>query len=114
MKHQATGGSGPTWRILVATASLLSVVALALSVPLYHRYEPPLAGVPFFYWGQFVLIALGAALTGVAALLLSNGGRDRAAAESRTADTGPRATSASEGSASAADGVRGRSEVPDG
>ena len=113
MKLSSSGGSDSNWRILVATASLLSVVALALCVPLYHRYEPSLAGVPFFYWGQFVLIALGAALTGVAALLLSNAGRDRAGAESRTADSDLTATSPGEASAPATDGVRGRSEVPD-
>ncbi|MGB5948676.1 MAG: DUF3311 domain-containing protein [Parvibaculum sp.] len=34
-----------------------------LWVPFYNSHEPALAGIPFFYWFQFVWIIIGAALT---------------------------------------------------
>jgi hypothetical protein len=37
-----------------------------LCVPLYNRIEPTLGGVPFFYWYQFLWIAIGASLTALA------------------------------------------------
>jgi Protein of unknown function (DUF3311) len=36
-----------------------------LAVPLYNTREPALAGIPFFYWYQFLWIPLSAALTAV-------------------------------------------------
>ncbi|MDN5869399.1 MAG: DUF3311 domain-containing protein [Nitrococcus sp.] len=47
-------------------AALLGVVILALSVPLYNRVEPLLAGVPFFYWFQLLLVVVAALITGLA------------------------------------------------
>jgi len=38
----------------------------AIWVPLYNRVEPSLWGIPFFYWFQFVLIVIAAAVTGLA------------------------------------------------
>ena len=36
-----------------------------LWVPLYNAVEPRAAGIPFFYWYQFVWIFIGAVLTAV-------------------------------------------------
>jgi hypothetical protein len=33
--------------------------------PFYDALEPRLAGVPYFYWYQFLWIVIGAVLTGV-------------------------------------------------
>lgn len=38
----------------------------AICVPLYNRIEPSLFGIPFFYWFQFLLIIIAAAVTGAA------------------------------------------------
>lgn len=38
----------------------------AIAVPLYNRVEPSFYGIPFFYWSQFVLIVIAAAVTGLA------------------------------------------------
>ncbi|HEX7964893.1 MAG TPA: DUF3311 domain-containing protein [Gammaproteobacteria bacterium] len=38
----------------------------AICVPLFNRVEPSIAGIPFFYWFQFVLIVVAAAVTGAA------------------------------------------------
>jgi hypothetical protein len=38
----------------------------AICVPLYNRIEPSFYGIPFFYWFQFLLIVIAAAVTGLA------------------------------------------------
>ncbi len=45
--------------------SLLAVPFVALLLPIYLRAEPALGGVPFFYWYQFALLFVSAALTAV-------------------------------------------------
>jgi hypothetical protein len=35
-----------------------------LWVPFFNTLEPRLAGVPYFYWYQFLWIGIGAGLTG--------------------------------------------------
>ncbi|MGH8455692.1 MAG: DUF3311 domain-containing protein [Stenotrophobium sp.] len=45
---------------------LIAVVAVSLWVPLYNRVEPRLAGIPFFYWFQFVWIVVSGACTALA------------------------------------------------
>jgi hypothetical protein len=42
-----------------------------LWVPLYDKTDPTLWGFPFFYWFQFAMILMSAALT-LTAFLLSN------------------------------------------
>jgi hypothetical protein len=42
---------------------------LILWVPFYNRADPPLAGIPFFYWYQLALILVGAAFVFVVYLL---------------------------------------------
>lgn len=39
---------------------------VAIAVPLFNRIEPSLYGIPFFYWFQFALILVAAAVTGAA------------------------------------------------
>jgi len=46
--------------------AILLVPYMALLVPgFYARETPELAGVPFFYWYQFLWVILSASLTGV-------------------------------------------------
>ena len=44
---------------------LLIPYVATLWVPFYNHASPELAGVPFFYWYQFLWILLGAVLTGI-------------------------------------------------
>ena len=44
---------------------LLLQFVLALCVPIYNKAEPAIAGVPFFYWYQLLMILVGAILTAV-------------------------------------------------
>ena len=39
---------------------------VAIWVPLFNRIEPSIYGIPFFYWFQFILIVVAAAVTGAA------------------------------------------------
>ena len=44
--------------------ALLTLPVLALIYPpLYARQDPEFAGIPFFYWYQFVWVLLAAGLT---------------------------------------------------
>jgi uncharacterized membrane protein len=45
---------------------LVPAVVLPLWVPLYDKTEPTLWGFPFFYWFQFAMILMAAALTVIA------------------------------------------------
>ncbi|MDN5938212.1 MAG: DUF3311 domain-containing protein [Salinisphaera sp.] len=47
-------------------AALLAVVVVALWVPLYNRIGPELAGIPFFYWFQLLLVFVAALITALA------------------------------------------------
>ncbi|WP_328828111.1 DUF3311 domain-containing protein [Streptomyces ureilyticus] len=44
------------WRRFAAAACLIAPVVALLSVPLYARDRPRLAGVPFFYWYQLAWV----------------------------------------------------------
>jgi hypothetical protein len=52
---------GRSWLYLL----LLIQFVLCLWVPLYNRVEPSVAGIPFFYWFQLLLVLVGAALTAI-------------------------------------------------
>jgi Protein of unknown function (DUF3311) len=53
--------------LVVAVGALLALPVLALLwVSSYNRAEPRLAGVPFFYWYQFLWVFIAAACTTVA------------------------------------------------
>ena len=57
--------AGPVARTLVALM-FIGCMAVSLVVPLYNHAEPKLFGVPFFYWFQFVWIAVTGAATALA------------------------------------------------
>jgi hypothetical protein len=50
-------------RFLYRILPLLLPFVGTLWVPFYNSVEPRWAGIPFFYWYQFVWIFVGAALT---------------------------------------------------
>jgi len=54
------------WRWL-----LVVPVPAPLAVALVNRAEPPLFGLPFFYWSQFALIVLAMIIVGMVAMLTS-------------------------------------------
>ncbi len=55
-RHEARAG----WYVLLALQYVL-----ALCVPFYNTSEPAVAGVPFFYWYQLLMVLVCAALTAV-------------------------------------------------
>ena len=59
--------SSARWTIV--TVLLVPAVVLPLLVGVYARTDPKLWGFPFFYWFQFLLIPVAAALTTTAYLL---------------------------------------------
>ena len=61
------------WTLIVVI--LLPAVVLPLWVPLYDKTDPTLFGFPFFFWFQFALILVSAALTATAYGLSQLGGR---------------------------------------
>ena len=46
-------------------ALLLLQYVLALCVPFYNTSEPAVAGIPFFYWYQLLMVLVCALLTAV-------------------------------------------------
>ena len=48
---------------------LLIPYAAMMWVPSYNRVEPMVAGIPFFYWYQFVWVLLSSVVTGTVYLL---------------------------------------------
>jgi hypothetical protein len=75
------GGSPGTGTVWIVVAVLLGVgIVVPLLVGSYDTDAPTLAGFPFYYWFQFLLIPVVSALTYVA-FRLSAGAteRDRAA-----------------------------------
>jgi len=59
-EHRARREAKKGWYAL-----LLLQFVLALCVPVYNKVEPTLAGMPFFYWYQLLMILVGAVLTAV-------------------------------------------------
>ena len=49
------------WSLIILV--LLPAVVLPLWVPLFDKTDPSLFGFPFFFWFQFALILMAAALT---------------------------------------------------
>ncbi len=60
-RMHASRGKRLFWAGLIVGSWLV-----ALAVPLYNRVEPRLAGIPFFYWFQFLWIIVAAILTALA------------------------------------------------
>ena len=61
--HSRRSSTG-LWALIVVI--LLPAVVIPLWVPLYDRTDPTLWGFPFFYWFQFAMILMAAALTVIA------------------------------------------------
>ena len=59
-RHPSTA----VWAVILLV--LLPAVVIPPWVPLYDKTDPTLWGFPFFYWFQFALILMSAALTLVA------------------------------------------------
>ncbi|HUN94027.1 MAG TPA: DUF3311 domain-containing protein [Burkholderiaceae bacterium] len=57
--HRAGAGKRK-WYLLLAVQYVL-----ALCVPFYNAAEPALAGVPFFYWYQLLMVLVCAVLTAI-------------------------------------------------
>ncbi len=66
MSHPSADPSGtrPAW--VVVAVLLAGCIVVPLMVGLYDRTEPRLAGFPFFYWVQFLMIPIVSGLTYVA------------------------------------------------
>jgi peptidoglycan/LPS O-acetylase OafA/YrhL len=58
----SAGTRGRWWRRLVPLLLIIPFIG-TLWVSSYASLEPELRGVPFFYWYQFLWIAIGAFLT---------------------------------------------------
>ena len=62
-----------------------AVIAIAVVVPLlvwtYARTSPEIAGVPFFFWYQFLLVILSVGMTAIAYKLVVSHDHDRRAAQ---------------------------------
>jgi hypothetical protein len=65
---------------LVAGLLLLIATVLPLVVPLYARNSPALAGIPFFYWYQMMLVPLTSFLIWIAYIVVGREDRRRRAA----------------------------------
>jgi hypothetical protein len=59
--------SSTRWTIVVVL--LIPPIVLPLLVGIYARTDPELWGFPFFFWFQFLLIPIAAALTTCAYIL---------------------------------------------
>jgi len=57
--------SRPVRRTWLLHLLLVAPFVGTLWVPFYNAVEPSIAGVPYFYWYQFLWIALGAGLTAI-------------------------------------------------
>lgn len=71
MQRREPSGVNRRWYWL-----LLTPVVAMLWIPSYNRMEPSIAGIPFFYWYQFVWIALTSLVTLAVYLLAHDGGRE--------------------------------------
>jgi hypothetical protein len=52
---------GWSWWYLLLAVQFIG----ALWPPFYNKTEPYLAGIPFFYWYQLLLVIIGAGLTAI-------------------------------------------------
>jgi len=61
----AANRGGKRWWYLLLVIPFIAL----LWVPFYNSIQPELAGIPFFYWYQFLWVIIGAALTAVVYLV---------------------------------------------
>ncbi len=65
LNHPKARTSGPAWWYLLLLIPFVAV----LWVPFYASVTPSLAGIPFFYWYQFLWVVISGVLTGIAYFL---------------------------------------------
>jgi hypothetical protein len=75
-----TRGPGRPGPYILAGLILLLATVLPLVVPMYARSSPALAGIPFFYWYQMLLVPLTSFLIWIAYLVVGREDRRRRAA----------------------------------
>jgi uncharacterized membrane protein len=75
-------------RLIAASVVLAIAIIVPLLVWTYARTSPELAGIPFFYWYQFMLVIVAVALTAIAHRLVLSHDRDRRASEGLDRDGG--------------------------
>jgi hypothetical protein len=68
---------------------ILPVVG-TLWVPFYDSIEPRLAGIPYFYWYQFLWIGIGAVLTAIVYFATADASSSERPAGDDTHPRGPR------------------------
>ena len=73
-------------RLVAAGVALTVAVVVPLLVWTYARTGPELAGIPFFFWYQFVLVIGSVLLTTVAYRLVISHENERRAAEAAQRD----------------------------
>lgn len=66
-------------RLIAASVALAIAIVVPLLVWTYARTSPELAGIPFFFWYQFLLVILSVGLTTIAFRLVASHDRDRRA-----------------------------------
>lgn len=62
MKDHPSQNSARSWRRAVPALLIIPYIG-TLWVSTYASIEPAIWGIPFFYWYQFLWIAIGAAIT---------------------------------------------------
>ncbi len=62
MKHESLVSPGRSWRRIVLLLLIVPFIG-TLWVSSYASVPPELWGIPFFYWYQFLWIAISAAIT---------------------------------------------------
>ena len=68
-------------RLIAASVVLAIAVVVPLLVWTYAKTSPELAGIPFFFWYQFLLVVVSVAMTGIAYKLVVSHDHDRRAAQ---------------------------------
>ena len=81
----------PTRTLLVIAGIVLAIpIVLPLLVGTYTRRDPELAGIPFFFWYQFLLVIVSVAFTTVAYRLVIKHETERRAHERSEREGGVR------------------------
>lgn len=73
--------------LIIAGACLAIAIIAPLLVGTYDRIDPELAGVPFFFWYQFLLVIIAVALTSIAYRFVLRYEKDRKATQADDGET---------------------------
>ncbi len=69
-ERQRAGRPARAWAYLLLVIPFIAM----LWVPSYASASPPLAGIPFFYWYQFLWVVISGILTAVVYFATGDGG----------------------------------------